>query len=309
MKIIIFGLGSIGQTHARLLSESCEHNLFAFRSNRLNKPNQMGIKELYSWEEVKELSPDVAFIANPTFLHTETAINCAKLGINLFIEKPLSHSLENIDLLESICQQKKLTCYTAYCLRFHPLIKKIGELVKSKHIYHVRVACSSYLPQWRPNQDFKKGYSVSAEKGGGVMLDLSHEFDYIQYLFGKIESVKGIRARASNLTIDAEDLADLLLVLEEGIHVNLHLNFLSRLEERTIKVDFERGYLTGDLITGRMDYLYDGKTQSFKFDIRRDEYLKQQTRYFFDNLGNPSIMNNLEEAKGLLSKILQVENG
>ena len=88
MKVVIFGLGSIGRRQARLLLDNFRHELFAFRSNEGIAPNDLGIKEIYNWEEVEKLNPEVAFITNPTFLHLETALKCAKLGMHLFIEKP-----------------------------------------------------------------------------------------------------------------------------------------------------------------------------------------------------------------------------
>lgn len=309
MKIIFFGLGSIGQRHAKILLDNFSHKVFAYRSNNNCFRNKLGIKELYSWREVGEIEPDIAFITNPTFLHIKTALRCAPLGMHLFIEKPLSNSLKNVDLLQSICKKKKLTCYTAYSLRFHPVIKKIRELIANKKIYHIRITCSSNLADWRKPRDSKTTYSASIKQGGGVLLDLSHEFDYIQYLFGQINKIKENFGRVSNVTLDAEDFADLLITLENGINVNLHLDFLSLINERSIKVDFNNGYLVGDLIKNRIDYFYNNKKKSFKFDVCRDDYLKKQIKYFFDSIGNPKIMNSLQESSSLLGKILSLKNG
>ena len=92
MNILIIGLGSIGQRHMLILHENFQPELFVLRSSHQGAPNQLGIKELYSWEEVARIKPEVAFITNPTYLHIETALQCARLGTHLFIEKPLSHS-------------------------------------------------------------------------------------------------------------------------------------------------------------------------------------------------------------------------
>lgn len=309
MRIILFGLGSIGRRHAQVLLDGFHHEIFAFRSGKNSSVNELGIKELYNWKEIEELKADIAFIANPTSLHIETALRCAKLGMHLFIEKPLSNSLKDISTLEKLCHRKNLTCYIAYCLRFHPVIKKMREIVSDKHVYHVRIVCSSYLPYWRKGIDWRKCYSASKRLGGGVILDLSHEFDYISYLFGKIKKIKGEYGRISDITIDAEDFADVLLTLENSIHVNLHLNFLSYINERTIKVDFHGGYLIGDLLENQVIYFLDDKKETYNFSVERNEFMSEQTQYFFDNLGNPSIMNNISESKQLLAKILELKNG
>ncbi len=308
MNIIFFGLGSIGQRHAKILQEHFDHNLYAFRSNK-NLPNDLGIKEVYSWEEVDSIRPEIAFITNPTFLHIETAKKCAELGMHMFIEKPLSDQYEGIDDLEKICEKKKLTVYVAYCLRFHPLIEKMAELLEGKDLYHARISCTSFLPDWRKGADVKKSYSSLKKMGGGVICDLSHEFDYIDYLFGEIKSMHASIGRAANITVDAEDFADVIFECEKGLHVNLHLNFLSLITERTIKVDFCNGYITGDLATNELTYGHDGKEEVFRFDLERNDYFKKQLEYFFENIKNSGLMNNLKDSKRLLERIVEARNG
>lgn len=308
MKVIIFGLGSIGERQAQLLLDNFEHELFAFRSDKDVSPNNLGIKEIFTWEEVKKLNPNVAFITNPTFLHLKTALECAKLGMHLFIEKPLSHNLDNIDKLASICRQKKLVCYVAYCLRFHPVIKEIRKRIENKKIYHVRIVCSSYLSDWRKGKKSHDVYSSSAKQGGGVLLDLSHEFDYIQYLFGPIKEIVGKFGRVGNVTLDAEDFADVLMRTIDSRYINLHLNFMSRLKERRIIVDFENGCLIGNLMESKIEFLDGKRVKKLQFSDDRNEYLLRQIKYFFENLNNPLMMNNLKEAKRLLAKIMELKN-
>jgi predicted dehydrogenase len=309
MKVIIFGLGSIGKRHAQILKERFKHELFAFRSNDRAEPNVLGLQEIFDWAEIEKNRPDIAFITNLTSLHVETAVRCAAMGMHLFIEKPLSDNMQGIAQLESLCREKKLTCYTAYGLRFHPVIKKLREFLAGKRPYHVRVVCSSYLPDWRKDREVKDSYSSQKEQGGGVLLDLSHEFDYIQYLFGQIAEMKGAFGRASDLTVNAEDHADILLTLAGGRSVNLHLNFMSQLQERSIKIDLQDGYAIGDLINNKIILFKDKRKEELQFAGSRNDYLAEQTSYFFDNLGNPSIMNNLQESSALLKKILEFKNG
>lgn len=308
MKIIIFGLGSIGQRHAQILLDSFDHELIAFRSNKNAKPNPLGIKEIFTWDEVEKAKPDVAFITNPTALHIDIALKCARQGMHLFIEKPLSATLDQIDELVKLCQKKKLTTYVAYCLRFHPVIKKIKELLADKEVTHVRVVCSSYLPHWRKGTDWKKCYSASKNLGGGVILDLSHEFDYIEYLFGEISEIIGKSGRATAVTVDAEDFADAVLVLPNKLCVNLHLNFMSLINERTLKIDFEGGYLIGDIMNSKVAYGIGEEVQTFDLKVERNAFTREQTAHFFDNLDNPRMMNNVSDAKRLLKKVIDFKN-
>lgn len=305
MKVLLIGLGSIGRRHARILLNRFRHEVFALRSSetRLNIP---GIVEVFSWQAVAGLKPDVAFITNPTMLHIETALNCAERGMHLFIEKPLSHSLNGINELKAICDRQDLTCYTAYCLRFHPAILKVKELLQGRRIFHVRAVCSSFLHSWRSG--YADSYSRHKEKGGGVVLDLSHEFDYVKYLFGDVTSLSGSCGKESSVTADAEDYADVVFKAG-GVPINLHINFLSRIDERSMTIDFDCGYLTADILKGTVRYALEGHIEDFRLNADRDDYLSAQTRYFFDNIRNKDIMNGLNEAAELLDKILSFRNG
>ncbi len=309
LKIIFFGLGSIGQRHVEILCKYSKHELYAFRSGANACGNSLGVAEVRTWKEVDLLKPQVAFITNPTSEHVSVALQCARRGMNLFIEKPLSDSLAGIGALTTLCDKKKLTAYVAYCLRFHPVIEKIQELLKGQEVVHARVVCSSLLHQWRAVKDSKKSYSASRAMGGGVILDLSHEFDYIGYLLGEIKSITGRKGRMGQVTIDSEDFADALVTLENGVVVNCHLNFASWDTQRTIQIDLKDGFIKGDLIHNTVVYQKNQKLRQFKFPVDRNGYLRKQTEYFLKNLNHPPVMNNLKEATVLLKKILEFRNG
>ena len=308
MKIILFGLGSIGRQQANILRDCSGVELFAYRTNKAKAADGLNIKEIYSWEEVEKVKADIAFITNPTFLHIETALRCANLGMHLFIEKPLSSSLEGIDQLRALCSKKRLACYVAYCLRFHPVINKIKELIRDKDIYHVRITCSSFLPDWRKDKNHLESYSASHEQGGGVLLDLSHEFDYIQYIFGKIKALRGNSGKVSTVTIDSEDFADVLVTLDSGIKINLHLNFLSQLNERSIKIIFKDGFIVGDLVNNNIVFFYKNKKEIIEFKLSRDACFKKQAEFFLTNIQAGDKIDNLDESKELLEKILLLRN-
>ncbi|MEK7375559.1 MAG: Gfo/Idh/MocA family oxidoreductase [Candidatus Margulisiibacteriota bacterium] len=309
MKIVIFGLGSIGKRHAKILKEKLGHEVFAFRTGKGVQVNDLDVPELNSWEEVAAIRPDVAFITNPTRLHVETAVRCAGSGMHLFIEKPLSDSLKGVNDLESLCKKKKLASYVAYCLRFHPVIKKIKQLLDDKKVIHARVVCSSYLPDWRPGTDWKKNYSAIKKLGGGVLLDLSHEFDYIGYLFGSITKIKGAFGRISDVTKDSEDYADVLIRTVKGAEINLHLDYFSMKNERTIDISFNGGHISADLISGKVILIEGKKKKEYLLRIDRDDFTEEQTGYFFKNLNKPRMMNDISQAKILLAKILEFKNG
>lgn len=309
MKIIFFGLGSIGQRHADILLKNYKYELNAFRSGVSDTPNSLGIKELHSWDEVKKLNPDVAFITNPTNLHIATAIKCAEAGCKLFIEKPIGKDLNGLDKLIKIVKQKNLVTYVAYNLRFHPVIIKLKEYTAKFKSLHARVVCTSFLPNWRSNTNYLKSYTANSKMGGGVILDLSHELDYVSYLLGSINKLDGNFSKRNKVTVDAEDYADILVSINSG-PCNIHINFLSQLNQRYVQIDFEGFTIIGNLISPEIleyaDYKLKGK---LKFDYYRDLPYEQQLKYFFDNIGNPKMMNNLIEAADLYKKIIQFKHG
>lgn len=309
MSIIFFGLGSIGLQHAKILLKKYPYKLYAFRSGISEKKNSLGIEELYSWEKVFKLKPDIAFITNPTYLHLETAIKCAEIGCKLFIEKPIDKDLKNLNKLLKLIKKKNLVTYLAYPLRFNPVIQKIKEYVKADKPLYIRAICSSFLPNWHLNRDHLKSYSARTILGGGVILDLSHEIDYICYLLGEIENIRGKYAKLGKVTIDAEDYAD-LLIDTKICPVNIHLDFLSHLRQRYIQVDFDGLTVIGDITCGEIkEYEKETLKRVYKLNYRNGEELETQLKYFFNNLDNPNMMNNLVDASKLYKKIILFKNG
>jgi len=300
-KVLLTGLGSIGSRYKRLLLEMGGVELFALRSGL--KPPCEGVKELRSWAEVRKAAPDVAFITNPTFMHIETAIKCASLGMHLFIEKPLDMRLAGLKRLRSILSAGRLSSYVAYNLRLHPGILRLREIVSKEGFRHASVRCSSWLPDWRPGTDHKLSYSSSSGMGGGAVLDLSHDADYAGYIFGKISDIEGRAGRCSDVTRDAEDVADMLLLLEKGKHVSLHVDFCSRIPERAIKVTTPRASYELDLLRGRLAVSRGGRISTTECGVDRDFTYKAEVRYFFKRLGG-RMMNDVDEAAGLLRKLI-----
>ena len=298
-KILIIGLGSIGRRYARLLPGLGKFELYALRSGK--GAACPGVKDLYSWAEVKKVSPEVAFITNPTSLHISTAIKCARLGMHLFIEKPLDMRLEGLAELKKIVKERKLSSYVAYNLRFHPGILDLKAIVEREGFSHAEVRCSSWLPDWRPGTDYRKSYSANSKLGGGVVLDLSHETDYAEYIFGAVSSIKGTARRYSGVTVDSEDTADMALRLKKGGSVDVHVDYCTRRTERTIKAATKKGFYELDLVLGRL-FSSGGKDKAYAVD--RDLTYIAELEYFFSRLGK-KMMNDLDEAAGLLEKLVK----
>lgn len=300
--IVFFGLGSIGQRHARLLQAMGGASLIAFRSSHAATPNPLGLPEVFSWEELAARQPQVAVISNPTNQHIDTALACAERGLALFIEKPIGDSVRGLAPLLEMVETKRLSTYVAYCLRFHPVVQALHEALRGVEPLHVRMSCASYLPTWRADWDRATDYRTSRARGGGVVFELSHELDLIEHLFGPIASLRGQSGRVAQVTIDAEDYADLLVTAR--CPVNLHVNFMSRATERRIHVDTADGYFVADLVAGTLQHGGGADPWSQSIPAARDVMYQAQWRYFLDRLGAPRMMNDLPSAVPLFEKLV-----
>ncbi len=306
MKIVIFGLGSIGKRHAKILLSMYPGSVYVYRSG-IKRGNEFNIPEIYSLEEVWALNPDVALISNPTNLHIKTALLCAEKKINLFIEKPLSNNNEGLEDLRKTISQKNITAYVGYCLRFHPGIEWLKKHLEEKTPLHVKVVASSYLPSWRKDTDHLTHYSAYSSKGGGVLFELSHEIDYLEYLFGSFSNIKGKKARVGNVTHDAVDVVDFQCYFGNVLS-NVHLNYCSHYTERTITVIFNDHTVIIDLVNHKANIINLHGTDEIKFEFEINEMYQKQLVYYFNNFKKGSMMNNFEEASKIFVDILKMND-
>jgi CMP-N,N'-diacetyllegionaminic acid synthase len=193
-------------------------------------------------------------------------------------------------------------------MRFHPVIGELKEIIskKGKPTYF-SIICSSYLPDWRPNQDYTKLYSAKKDLGGGVILDLSHEFDYINWLFGEIKKIDGVCGKISDLKIDSEDILIAKLTCNSNIYGNLYLDYFSHDAERKIQIYYNGDeFIEADLINNTIKIINGKKERMIKFKTNINETYKKQINFFFEQYKkkNYDIINNYSEALKTFKKIM-----
>jgi predicted dehydrogenase len=286
MKVLFCGLGSIGRRHARLLSEHFGAELFAVRSGQGQSRSPVaGVTTLPTIEAAAGQRFDAAFVTNPTHLHAATTVACIRAGVRrILLEKPIDQDLTALTRLEKAVRRSRTALYVGYPLRFHPAVREARPLLAGRKIFHVRVVCSSWLPDWRPDQDYRRSYSADARRGGGVLLDLSHELDLVEHLTGRpIEEITGHAGRSGALPIRAEDHADLLLRLRGGALANVHLDFMSRHRERRVQIDHAGGYLACDLVRHRLETQDEagGPPVEASYSVGPDDLYVDQLKHFF----------------------------
>jgi len=295
MKYLFVGLGSIGQRHLKNLRNITDDSIFAFRTNTENVEELNKKYNIYSYTDLDEAfseKPDVVFITNPTILHMPIALKAAELNCHLFIEKPISHNLEQIDSLFKIMKKNNKVCFTAFNFRFHPNLIKIKELLnqnKIGKIFFSLIQAGQYLPDWHPDEDYRKGYSARKDLGGGVVLTLIHEIDYIYWLFGEVESVFASLEKLSLLDIDVEDAASIILKTKDNVIIELHLDYIQRPPSRNCEIVGESGKIVWDYYDNEVK-LFENKTDNwtiFKEDkFKRNDMYVEELNHFLNCINN-----------------------
>jgi len=294
----------------RLLRERKEEfDIHAYRSGATDDESPSGVTDHQRLEAALASQPDIAFITNPTTLHMETAIPCARAGCDLFIEKPISDSLDGLDELEDIVEEKNLVTYVGCNLRFTPVLKQVREWVGAGQVGKVlsfRADVGSYLPDWRPDQDYRKSYSASREMGGGAVLDLIHEFDYVYWLLGDVTEVAGRSDQVSSLEISSEDVMEAILRTEDGAIGSIHLDYVRRIPQRIFEIVGEDGVIRADLNEHEARLRRPDEEVVERFEYDRDDVYRAQLEYFLTRVRNQETCHNdVAEAKRILEIALE----
>ena len=263
---VIIGFGSIGERHANILKKYFYFKNIWILTNRKNTKKYNVIKNIH---ELKKINFEYLVISSNTTKH----FNQLKYIENNFkskkilVEKPLFHKYKKLKI-------KNNKIFVGYNLRFHPIIKYLKKKVKNNKILDVKVICNSFLPEWRKNIKYYNSSSASKQKGGGVVLDLSHELDYVNWIMGNIKINYSQKGKKSKLQINTEDYLK-LIGKAGGANFSLDLNYFSRIPRRTIQIDCEKFSIFSDLINNTIEF----KSKNKKF-LKRFKKLNRNYTYY-----------------------------
>jgi predicted dehydrogenase len=311
-RVLFTGLGSIGSRHLRLLRERDESfDLHAFRSGATDWDSPDDVTDHDSLDAALAADPDIAFVTNPTALHVRTATKCARAGCDLFVEKPLSHTLDGVDELVRAATERDLITYVGCQLRFHPVLQAVKSALDDGEIgtvYSFRAYSGSYLPDWRPGQDYRDSYSADPDLGGGVVLDLIHEIDYSYWLFGDVSEQRAWTGQVSGLDVRTEDLAEILLETDSGAVGSIHLDYYRPEPRRTLEITGSDGLISADLNEGTLERRLDGEPSVERFQYERDDLFRSQHDYFLSHVRNREpCENDFPEGKRVLKIALKAK--
>jgi predicted dehydrogenase len=243
--MLVVGGGSIGSRHLANLLTLGEPRVALQRSGR-GRPRPLHEKATTFTDLGAALRarPRAALICNPTSLHLESALAAARAGCHLFIEKPISHSLDGIEELRAEVTHQTLRVAVGFQYRFHPTLQQVKAwLIENAigEVATVRAHWGEYLPNWHPDEDYQDGYSARRDLGGGVVLTLCHPFDYLRWLIGEIEVVLGATGCCSGLELDVEDVAHAVLRFSSGAIGHVSLDYLEQPRTHRVEIIGRRG--------------------------------------------------------------------
>lgn len=269
MRILIAGLGAIGQRHARnLRALRPDTELIAFRrrqrkyviTDRLERDDsrdvekELGITAFGNLDEALATQPEAVFICTPSSQHLEIAQRAANADCHLFIEKPVSHTMDGLAQLQETTAARQLVTFIASQWRFHPCVRALRELLQAGTLGAISSADFDYaefLPDWHPYEDYRASYAARADLGGGVVLTQIHDYDLAFWLFGAPRSVRATGGHLSALDVNVEDTVDATLDMN-GCPVRVRQTFATRPPRRSIVVRGEKGTAVLDLLGSRL---------------------------------------------------------
>ena len=294
-KILIVGMGTIAKRHIVNISEILNAKNYEFSIDIVRRDKNKKIEtsiinfitNVFNDNESLDTDYDVIFITNPTFLHYQSIIKYVKHTKNMFIEKPL---FDKVDYdISSLSLKEDGTYYVACPLRYTRVMQYILKNIDMDRVYSARIISSSYLPNWRPNRDYRQTYSAHEDKGGGVTLDLIHEWDYVRYLFGNPINVFNIKDRVSNLEITSDDISIYIAQYKNKL-VEIHLDYFGKKNIRQLQLFTSEDTIEVDFIKNTVKYLSQGI--EINLEEERNSYQKAEINYFFNIIEGISENNN-----------------
>jgi predicted dehydrogenase len=298
VKALIVGYGSIGQRHHDVLSSMGIFDAIHIVTSQ----TLQDITTFKTLESVCDIeSYDYFVIASETNKHLSQLLylDAHVKNKTILCEKPLFDTYQNTQLPSN-------AIYVGYVLRFHPIFERIKSRLGAETPIAVSIKSGSYLPSWRPQRDYRTLYSASKEQGGGVLLDLSHEIDYAQWLFGPLSLLSAYQSRISDLEIDSDDITVITAQTAAKTHMSISLDYISKIPLREIVIHTNTQTLIADLIANTLRIgILDGEIEMITLEpFERNELFIQMHR---SAMGNKTDLCTLSEGLSVMKTITDIQ--
>lgn len=250
-EILIAGLGSVGRRHLANLRALGWPHVRLYRTGRSTQPDAdlAGLPVDHDLQTALARHPIAVVVSNPSALHVPMALEAARAGANLLIEKPLSNNLNGVAELKRLVADRGLAALIGFQFRFNPGLRQIRRWLQGDAIGRVvsaQVHWGEYLPDMHPWEDYHVGYAARPDLGGGVLLTLCHPFDYLRWLIGEIDQVWAIESRCDTLDLPVDTCVDVTARFASGASAHVHLDFVERPPSHHLTLVGTRGSITWD---------------------------------------------------------------
>ena len=310
-RVLIAGLGSIGRRHLRNLTRLGVSDITLLRSHDVSLDEMPHLPVVTTIDEGLAMNPDLVLVCTPTSQHFDVAIPAARAGRDLFIEKPLSDSWDRIGDLADEIRAHGIYASVGFDLRFDPGLERVKQLIDGGvigKVVAIQAQVGQYLPDWRPDQDYRTSVTARREAGGGVILELSHELDYVSWLVGPVAQVSCVAGKISDLDIETEDTAAIVLRFMDGAIGTVHLDCVQRIPSRTCRVIGTNGTITWDYHSSEVQWFDAARGVWDRFEyagFTRDDRFVAEMRHLLactQRLATPKV--NIVSAARTLAVVL-----
>jgi len=297
LSVLVIGAGSIGRRHMSNLRNLGVRRLAAVDpdSSRLQTVGAQFAVETFEDLELalEKMKPDVVFVCTPPVLHVPQGLRAIRAGADVFIEKPLSNSLECVPTLKAEAATHRRVVQVGYNFRFQPGILTLKRLVEAGvvgRILWARVEVAQYLPEWRPWQDYRLSYTARRELGGGIILDASHQIDFLLWLLGPPRELTCMAGKVSALDVDVEDCATILIRFQSGAQGDIHMDFAQRTRSCTCLLAGDRARLEWDYLRNEVRILRPGAPDEIvSYEFEANQMYVSEIEDFFSRIARRSI--------------------
>lgn len=250
MHVLVIGCGSIGRRHVDNLLALDAVGRVTVATSRPDCLEVFGTDPRIATVSSPEgVACDFAIVANDTDSHVGAAAALLQRGVPVLVEKPLSATPEDVDAL--MASAASILTGVAYNMRFLGVMPLLTGWLDSGALgtpYFARIEVGRDITAWRAGRDYRDTYSASRRRGGGVALDLSHEVDYMRFLFGDPAAWNVLTVHTGALEADVEDVFEGLYSFENRFLCSVHMDYLEHSARRSLALVTSRGRLTCDFI-------------------------------------------------------------
>ena len=309
---LVVGSGSIGRRHMRNLRQLGMSRIAACDTDAERLAPMIQELKVESFSDYEKalgaVKPQAVLICTPPSLHVRQALAAARAGAHVFIEKPVSHSMEGMAELASAAEKHKVVVQVGYNMRFHAGIRELHRIMRENVIGRIlwaRAEVGQYLPDWRPWQDYRQSYTARRALGGGILLDGSHEIDYMLWMLGRPIDVRCLSGKVSKLEMDVEDCATVLLRFASGAQADIHLDCVQRTASRSCKLVGENGTAEWDAGTEKVRVRLAGEDHWRETPApENDTYLEEMKDFLLCIRESRRPLVGLEDGRNALAVVL-----